>query len=72
MAKETDHAGSGLDKPPPKTIAEKIGDAQAREGALERVGELWLNSNPAAARQWINQSALPDETKRRLLEAKPE
>ena len=27
MAKETDHAGSGLDKPPPKTIAEKIGDA---------------------------------------------
>ena len=27
MAKEPDHAGSGLDKPPPKTIAEKIGDA---------------------------------------------
>ena len=26
MAKETDHAGSGLDKAPPKTIAEKIGD----------------------------------------------
>ena len=26
MAKEPDHAGRGLDKPPHKTIAEKIGD----------------------------------------------
>lgn len=48
-----------------------IADPILRDRELERVGEIWMTSDAAAARAWISQATLPVETKSRWLALKP-
>ena len=48
----------------------EIGDASLRNQQMENLGELWLRTDGAAARQWITQAALSEEAKSRLLALK--
>lgn len=47
--------------------AQEIRDAQLRDAKLVQLAELWLRSDAPAARQWLAQAPLPQETKSRLL-----
>ncbi|RLS55556.1 MAG: hypothetical protein DWH94_09350 [Planctomycetota bacterium] len=48
-------------------IAAGIGDFKLRTTALKNVVEQWSKKDPAAATQWIKNSALPQEVKTQLL-----
>ena len=49
-------------------IAAGIGDSNRRTEAQKNVVEQWLLNDPAAATQWIKNSALPQEVKTQLLQ----
>jgi hypothetical protein len=46
-----------------------IGDDNIRNSRSEMIARRWLDSDPQAARQWINQSSLSPELKENLLNA---
>jgi hypothetical protein len=48
-------------------MASGIGDSNLRTEAQKNVVEQWSKKDPAAAIQWINSSALPQEVKTQLL-----
>jgi hypothetical protein len=50
--------------------AGRIADEGQRFLYLERIGQVWLTTDQAAARTWISKSGLPDSTKERLLGSK--
>ena len=45
-----------------------ISDDKQRSSSMENVARNWLNQDETAARQWISESSLSDEVKKRLLE----
>jgi hypothetical protein len=47
--------------------ATNITDEALRTRELEAIGEAWINNDVTVAHSWINQSALPEKTKARLL-----
>ncbi len=49
-------------------ITAGIGDSNRRTKAQKNVVEQWSKKDPAAATQWINSSALPQEVKTQLLQ----
>jgi hypothetical protein len=49
--------------------AARIDDPSLRIARLEQVGRHWLGIDPVAARQWILNSALPDDMKTQLLDS---
>ena len=49
-------------------IAAGIGDSNRRTTALKNVVKQWSQKDPAAATQWIKNSALPQEVKTQLLQ----
>jgi hypothetical protein len=51
------------------TWATTVSDPTRRDTTMERVLTGWLRRNPADAKSWIQNSALPDEQKTRLLSA---
>ena len=51
--------------------AAEIRNPALRDERLIHLADLWLHNDPAAARQWINQSPLSDAAKARLLAPKP-
>jgi hypothetical protein len=48
-------------------MASGIGDSNLRTEAQKNVVEQWSKKDPAAAIQWINSSALPQEVRTQLL-----
>jgi hypothetical protein len=58
----------------PETAAEwlqDIRDVRLRDERMVRLAELWLRQDAPAARQWISQAPLSNETKQRLLAPPP-
>jgi len=49
-------------------MASGIGDSNVRTEAQKNVVKQWSKQDPAAATQWINSSALPQEVKTQLLQ----
>lgn len=47
-------------------LAVKAKDPTARERTIEKAMTLWLKLDPAAAKQWLADAEIPDETKQRL------
>jgi hypothetical protein len=48
-------------------LASGVANADDRSKAQQNVVRRWKRSDPAAATQWINSSALPQDVKARLL-----
>jgi hypothetical protein len=44
-----------------------IADETKRNQQTETIAQTWLTRDPAAARAWLRQTALPEPTKQRLL-----
>ena len=53
------------------TWAATISDPSMRQKSEEMIASEWLKQNPAAARDWIQNSSLPDAEKARLLGVNP-
>ena len=51
--------------------AATISNPQMRQSAEEQIANEWLKQNPAAAKDWFQNSSLPEAEKARLLEANP-
>jgi hypothetical protein len=51
--------------------ARRIGDAELRVECLTAVGRRWLRADPEEARAWLEESELPEEARRSLLEKPP-
>ena len=51
--------------------AATISNPQMRQSAEEQIANEWLKQNPAAAKDWIQNSSLPEAEKARLLGANP-
>jgi hypothetical protein len=49
------------------SLAEGISNADKRSVALGQIGRVWMRSDPAAARQWISKSNLPESVRSELL-----
>jgi hypothetical protein len=49
------------------SLAEGISNADKRSAALGQIGREWMRSDPAAARQWISKSNLPESVRSELL-----
>ena len=58
---------AGKDPQAAMDMASGIGDSKLRTEALNTTAAKWLLQDPAAAAQWINSSALPQEVKTQLL-----
>ena len=53
------------------TWAATISDPSMRQKSEEVIASEWLKQNPAAARDWIQNSSLPEAEKARLLGVNP-
>ena len=51
--------------------AATISNPQMRQSAEEQIANVWLTQNPAAAKDWIQNSSLPEADKTRLLGTNP-
>jgi hypothetical protein len=49
---------------------DSLPNENARRSRAEMIAQRWLQTDEAAARAWINQSSLPQESKNRLLNRK--
>ena len=46
---------------------ETLTDVNQRNSAIENVARTWLNTDPVAAKTWLNSTSLPPEQKQQLL-----